>query len=159
MGSLLERLAEREAAARGRVERLRAEIASLSAELAAVEETVSRLVVTRETVLSVLAADDDGDAGVAAPPAAAEAGDAVAGSAAYRQVLDVFAGAGRPLRAKDVCQALGAGSEPRQVEGMRAKLKRLVRRRVLAEPEPGQFVMAGPAAVAGPVVTTGEEEQ
>ncbi|GAA2688214.1 hypothetical protein GCM10009864_72620 [Streptomyces lunalinharesii] len=34
--------------------------------------------------------------------------------------------AGEGLRAKDVCQALGPGTEPRHTEGIRAKLKRLV---------------------------------
>ncbi|MCW2913905.1 MAG: hypothetical protein JWN52_1973 [Actinomycetia bacterium] len=47
MGSLLEELARREAAARERVERLRGQ-------LAAEEEALSRLVITRETVEEVL---------------------------------------------------------------------------------------------------------
>jgi len=70
MGSLLQRLEDREAAARGRVGQLRAEIASLSAELAVVQETLSRLAITRETVLSVLAGEDE-DPGMAVAGCAA----------------------------------------------------------------------------------------
>ena len=152
MGSLLERLAEREAVVRGRVERLRAEIAALSAELAGEEEVLSRLTATRETVLDLLAGDEQdvvADRGVAAPPAVA-ADDRVPGSGVDERVVDVFAAAGRGLRAREVCQLLDIGAENRQVEGMRSKLKRLVRRGVLAESEPGMFVMAGASGAAGP---------
>jgi hypothetical protein len=157
MGSLLERLAEREAVVRGRVERLRAEIAALSAELADEEKVLSRLTVTRETVLDLLAGDEQaGDErdvvagrGVAAPPAVA-VDDRVPGSGVDERVVDVFAAAGRGLRAREVCRLLDVGAEDRQVEGMRSRLKRLVRRGVLAEPEPGMFVMAGGSGAAGP---------
>jgi hypothetical protein len=154
MSSLLERLEERAAAARSRVERLHAQIASLSAELAAEEQTLSRLTITRETVLTMLAGDDepgtgvDRDAGVAASPVVSAA-PAVPMPAAYQQLLDVFTAAGQPLRAKQVCQALGTGTEARQVEKTRVRLKRLVDRGVLSEPEPGMFVMADAADTAG----------
>src|SRR5262249_24184247 len=121
MDSLLQRWEEHEAAARGQVEWLRAQIASLSARLNAEEETLSRLGITRQTVLSVLG---DDDAGVATPTAVP--GEAVPVSAAERRVLDVFAAAGGPLRARQVCQELQEGSEPRQVERTRHRLKRLV---------------------------------
>jgi hypothetical protein len=159
MGSLLERLAERETAARERIARLRAEIVSLSAELAGEEETLSRLAITRETVVGLLAGDDDASlpGPVAWPrvdPVAVP--ERVGVSAADRQVLDAFAAAGRPLRAKDVCQLLEVGADARQVEGMRHRLKRMVGRRVLAEPEPGMFVVAGPPVVVGPAATDTE---
>jgi hypothetical protein len=70
MESLLRRLEEREATARDQVERLRAQITSLSARLAAEEDTLSRLAITRQTVLTVLGDDDTPDAGVATPPVA-----------------------------------------------------------------------------------------
>lgn len=157
MGSLLERLEERETTVRGRAEWLRTEIASLSAELAGAEEALSRLAITRETVLSLLAGDDDRVVGVAWSVAVTAADDEVGASVADRQVLDVFSAAGGPLRAGQVCRALQSGTEHRQVEGMRHRLKRMVGQRVLAEPKPGMFVMADPAAAAGPVVA-GEEE-
>ncbi|MCM4085213.1 hypothetical protein [Paractinoplanes hotanensis] len=45
------------------------------------------------------------------------------------------------LRAKDVCLALGIGTEPKDTEGIRAKLKRLVNRHILAEGQPGLFTL------------------
>jgi hypothetical protein len=149
MDSLLQRLEEREAAARDHVERLRAQITSLSAQLAAGEDTLSRLAITRQTVLTVLG-EDTPSPGVATPPGAAD--DAV--PEASQQVLDVFAAAGQPLRVKDVCQAIGAGTDTRQVERMRARLKRLVGRGLLSEPHPGLFVTAGT-----PGTPVGKEDQ
>jgi len=52
----------------------------------------------------------------------------------------VLAAAGQPLRVKDVCQAIGAGTDTRQVERLRARLKRLAGRALLNEPHPGLFV-------------------
>ncbi|MFJ1706934.1 hypothetical protein [Kitasatospora sp. NPDC088346] len=49
--------------------------------------------------------------------------------------------AGGGLRAKDVCHALGLGIKPRNTEGAHAKLKRLVVRGILNEPEPGLFAL------------------
>jgi hypothetical protein len=65
---------------------------------------------------------------------------------AYRDVVEVVADAG-PLRARQVCQALGLGTEPKRREGMRIKLKRLVGRGWLVEVSPGLFACA--AGVAG----------
>src|SRR6266498_2204190 len=59
---------------------------------------------------------------------------------AYRDVLEVLADAGKPLRTRQIAAALGLGEQRRSVEGLRLKLKRLVRRGWLAEPEVGLFV-------------------
>src|SRR6266508_5715723 len=59
---------------------------------------------------------------------------------AYRDVLEVLADAGQGLRTKQIAAALGLGGEHRSVEGLRLKLKRLVRRGWLAEPSVGLFV-------------------
>ena len=59
---------------------------------------------------------------------------------AYRDVLEVLADAGQALRARQIAAALGLGEEPRSVEGLRLKLKRLVKRGWLAEPVAGLFV-------------------
>jgi hypothetical protein len=170
MGSLLGRLEAREEAARVRVEELRAEMAGLAERLAAAEELLSRLQITRQTVIEVLAGPDlpeDGavaaDAGTAAEgtalsgvadgatapsvvaaqgPAFKEDGDGWGLPVAYRDVWEVLVDAGVPLRAKQISVALGLGVEPRHVEGMRSKLKRLVRRGWLLEQAPGQFSCA-----------------
>ncbi|PJN32395.1 hypothetical protein CG747_42660 [Streptomyces sp. CB02959] len=57
------------------------------------------------------------------------------------EILAAFEKADGALRAKDVCQALDTGKEPRHVDGIRAKLKRLVSRGILTEPEPGLFAL------------------
>jgi hypothetical protein len=189
MGSLMAELEARQAAARGRAEALRARIAELTEQLAAEEGLLSRLGITRQTVVEILgggddhewgllegagggpggvAVEQDGDAGVraalrlngpvaraalAAVPVAARVGvgavtvpvwqvgveEAVL-PVAYRDVLEVLADAGKPLRARQIAAALGLGQEPRHVEGLRLKLKRLVQRGWLAEPAAGLFV-------------------
>jgi hypothetical protein len=45
------------------------------------------------------------------------------------------------LHVKDVCRALGTGDQPRHTENMRTKLKRLVGRDILTEPQPGLFAI------------------
>src|SRR6266540_2293071 len=57
MGSLLEALEAREQAARARVEALRAEMDRLAERLAAEQELLGRLEITRQTVIEVLAGD------------------------------------------------------------------------------------------------------
>lgn len=58
--------------------------------------------------------------------------------------MDAFAGLRRPLRARDLCTALDPPIEARNVEGIRSKLKRLVSRGILAETEPGLFILPRP---------------
>jgi hypothetical protein len=154
MGSLLERLEQREAAARERVEELRAEMDRLAERLADQEALLGRLEITKTTVLEVLTADDLGEEGTAASaqgpgtavqvpfftPNADGAGQRL--PVAYRDVVEVLADARVPLRASQVCRALGTGGEPRHREGMRSKLKRLVGRGWLVEAEPGLFAPA-----------------
>src|SRR6266540_2533651 len=167
LGSLMAELEAREAAAHARAEALRARIAELAEQLTAEEELCSRLGITRQMVLEILGGGDehgsgvlegadggpggvelDGDAGVRAPVRVGavrvpqwQAGleEAVL-PVAYRDVLEVLADAAQPLRAKQIAAALGLGEEPRSVEGLRLKLKRLVKRGWLAEPAVGLFV-------------------
>ena len=160
MGSLLEALQAREQAARTRVEALRAEMDRLAEHLAAEQELLGRLEITRQTVLEVLAGDglpgQDGvgigpdpqtGAAAAAPrmatkvPVFGQDGNGHGLPVAYRDVVEVLADAG-PLRAAQVCQAVGTGAESRHREGMRIKLKRLVERGWLVEAEPGLFACA-----------------
>lgn len=79
--------------------------------------------------------------------------DATVASPAYQHILAVFATTDHSghsgLRAKDICRALGTGTTAKDTEGLRAKLKRLVARGILTEPEPGLFSLAQPAT-SGP---------
>ena len=85
MGSLVDELQRREAAARAEAEELRGQIAELAEHLARAEERLSRLVITRETVdevLSEAAADvPAAELEVTAPPRRV-AGDRGGGGAA-----------------------------------------------------------------------------
>lgn len=155
--SLIEAVEAREVAARGRADRLREQIAGLSEELSQVEAELSRLRITRETVDEVLS---DGPAAAAVPVGGygggggavdgSGGGDARCGGVRGRHgdlaglpaVPVAFAEAEGPLRCKEVCTALGLGTQANHVEGMRSKLKRLVERHILVEIESGLFALA-----------------
>lgn len=57
----------------------------------------------------------------------------------YPRILALFNEAAGPLRARDVCGALGHEPLPKNIEGTRAKLKRLVKLDVLIEVDAGSF--------------------
>jgi hypothetical protein len=158
MGSLIEELKRREAAARAEADRLRARVEELSGELARAEEQVSRLVITREEVMRVLEEPPAGDTGrpgggLAGNPGTASPIGAVAvppwkeGTEpsvlprAYQDLLEVAAGAGRPLRAAEFAAATGLSTAKAKVEGLRSKLKLLASRGWLAGVPGGLFTL------------------
>ncbi|MDT0398526.1 MULTISPECIES: hypothetical protein [Streptomyces] len=57
----------------------------------------------------------------------------------YPRILAVFNEATSPLRARDVCQALDHELLPKNIEGTRAKLRRLVKLDILTEIDTGSF--------------------
>ncbi|MFI6495362.1 hypothetical protein [Streptomyces sp. NPDC050564] len=128
MKEILAKIEARQELIRDTVERLREQITHLTEQLAAAEDILNRLEITRATILEL--ATEDG----APPPDPLPPG--------YREILALFEQAEEGLRAKDVCRALGLGTEPRHTENTRAKLKRLVNRGILAEPEPGLFAQS-----------------
>jgi hypothetical protein len=150
MGSLIDELQRREAAARAEAEHLRGQIAELAERLAGVEEQLSRLVIARGVVDEVLAGTATAEvspvpgqpevkvspgagqlpaAGLAVPPWRAGAGGDVL-PRDYRDLLEVAEDAGRPLRAAQIAAAAGLSTDRGKVETLRAKLKRLVERGV-----------------------------
>jgi hypothetical protein len=161
MGSLIDELQRREAAARAQAEELRGQIAQLAERLAGVEEQLSRLVIAREVVDEVLdraAAEVSLASGraEAAAPAVPGRRSAVIGVLAvppwragaeadvlprdYRDLLEVAEDAGRPLRAAQFAAAAGLSTDRGKVETLRSKLKRLAERGWLAEEAgPGLF--------------------
>jgi hypothetical protein len=172
MGSLIDELQRREAAAREEAEELRGRIAQLTGRLAQADERLSRLMIARETVEEVLngagsqaAVTPDGAApsrsghlsavGVLAVPPWRPGLEASALPEAYRDLLEVAQDAGRPLRAGQIAAAAGLSTDKAKVEGLRAKLKRLAERGWLAEEAgPGLFGLparngAGEAAKPG----------
>jgi len=175
MGSLLEELARREAAARERAEAIREQIEDLRERLAAEEELVSRLVITRETVAEILGgaagpagqpsggAEVDGPDGVdeveavTSPLSSSPIGvmtvprwragmSASVLPRAYQDVLEVLVDSGGGMRAGKIVAALGLPVGAAKVEGMRSKLKRMVERGWLTEQSPGLFAVTGQVA-------------
>lgn len=126
--TVLDLIAAREAAASAARDQLREQQAKLAAEVAAIDAELADLAITRHTLTKILE-----DEMTAAEPAVI--------SEPYQQIIAVFTHDRGALRAKDVCQALGIGTEPKDTEGIRAKLKRLVNRQILTEAQPGQFTL------------------
>ena len=127
--TILDLIAARETAASAARDELREQQARLAAEMVAIECELADLATTRQTLTKILE-----DEVTASEPAVI--------SEPYQQILAVFTPGRGALRAKDVCQALGIGTEPKDTEGIRAKLKRLVNRQILTEAQPGLFTLA-----------------
>ncbi|WP_329595132.1 hypothetical protein OG298_02170 [Streptomyces sp. NBC_01005] len=81
---------------------------------------------------------------LALPPATPEPTEEPPVLPAYQQILDVFADAAGPMRARDLCQALDLPLKPKNIESTRHRLKRLVSLGVLAETDPGLFIQRRP---------------
>jgi hypothetical protein len=158
MGSLIEELERREAAARAGADGLRARIEELTEELARAEDQVMRLAIAREEVTRVLEeppgadpvlreAAPAGKPGPSSPigavtvPPWQEGGGASVLPRAYQDLLEVAEDAGRPLRAAEFAAATGQSTEKAKVEGLRSKLKLLVARGWLAGAPGGLFTL------------------
>jgi hypothetical protein len=109
--------------------RLRDQIAGLTARLGELDAESENLQITRKTLLNLPAPAPVDD------PPRTEAPE----HPAYQQILTVLADTGGPMRARDICEALDLPILPKNTEGIRSKLKRLVTRGILTEPEPGLF--------------------
>ena len=110
---------------------LREQIAKLTAELAAVDTELHELAVTRRTLTRLT---DQAEA--------AAIDDTTVAAPAYQQILATLGTATAPMRAKELCRALGMGTAPKDTEGMRSKLKRLVSRGIAIETGPGLSALA-----------------
>jgi hypothetical protein len=126
--TVLDLIAAREAAAATARDELREQMTKLAAEVAAIESELADLATTRQTLTKILEREV-----TSAEPAII--------SEPYQQILAVFTPDHGSLRAKDVCLALGIGTEPKDTDGIRAKLKRLVNRQILTEIQPGLFTL------------------
>jgi len=126
--TILDLIAARETAASAARDELREQMTKLAAEAAAIESELADLATTRQTLTKMLEHEV-----TASEPAII--------SEPYQQILAVFTPDRGALRAKDVCLYLGIGTEPKQTEGIRAKLKRLVNRQILTETQPGLFTL------------------
>lgn len=69
----------------------------------------------------------------------------------YRDIIEVLAGAAKPMQAKHIVPRIGLPAVTGKIEGTRGKLKRLVERGWLTEDEPGRFTVAHPGVGVEPV--------
>ncbi|WP_234321076.1 hypothetical protein [Streptomyces katrae] len=112
----------------GLAEDLRTKIDALQARLREAQIHLEHLAITRKTVTALA----DRIPAQADSPYLPEHPD-------HPRILTVFNEATGPLRARDVCQALDHELLPKNVEDIRAKLKRLVKLDVLTEVDVGSF--------------------
>jgi hypothetical protein len=157
MGSLVDELRRREAAARAEADRLRARMQELADELDRAEEQVTRLVIAREEVTLILegpvTAEPPGDGpagsslrpgspvGAVTVPPWRDGAEALVLPRSYQDLLEVAADAGRPLRAGEFAAAAGLPGDKAKVEGLRSKLKLLAARGWLAAEPGGLFAL------------------
>jgi hypothetical protein len=141
--SILDLITDRQTDVAAAIATLREQIGKLTDELRTAETELNDLATTRSTVTRLTATCD-----LPTP-------DGPLDNTAYQQIIAAFQTSDRrAMRAKDVCHALGLGTEPKDTEGVRAKLKRLVKRRILTEAEPGLFALTTPIAAAEPTTTS-----
>jgi hypothetical protein len=124
---LLDALDLQEQAARALADDLCEQIDGLQNRLREAETRLEHLAITRTTVTGLA------DRLPSAAPNLPKDPD-------YPRILAAFNHATGPQRARDVCQALGHELLPKNVEGTRAKLKRLVKLDILTEIDTGVFV-------------------
>ncbi|MGW1798500.1 hypothetical protein ACWCQN_21575 [Streptomyces sp. NPDC001984] len=135
LSPILEQIDARERTLSDEAEQTRARIEELTAHLHELDEETDNLRITRKTILGL--ADELPVTEAAPQPATPD-------HPAYQQILAVFADAGRQMRARDLCEALDLPILPKNTEGIRSKLKRMVSRGILTEPEPGLFTQPHP---------------
>ncbi|MFB7037521.1 MULTISPECIES: hypothetical protein [unclassified Streptomyces] len=131
--AVLARLEGREREIAAQAEAAREKIAELTALLDGFDTAAEEIRITRKTLLELP------DPQPPAPPAAK-----LPDHPAYQQIMAVFAAADAPLRARAVCEAMDVEIAPNNINNVRLKLKRLVDRGILTEPEPGLFTQPRP---------------
>jgi hypothetical protein len=135
---LLDKIDAREQALTREAGQTQARIDELTARLRELSEAISDLQITRKILIALAGQDDEAAAEPAGPSLV------LPDHPAYQQILDAFADLRRPLRARDLCQALDLPIVAKNTENIRSKLKRLVSRGILVETEPGLFAQPRP---------------
>ena len=149
MQSILDLITGRQAATAEAIAMLREQIGKLTDELRTAETELADLATTRTTLTRLTRINE------AAMPDTGALDNTV-----YQQIITAFqTGTSTTMRAQDVCHVLGIGTEPKDTEGVRAKLKRLVKRRILTEPQPGLFTLAAPAEPSEPAATSSPDSR
>ncbi|MFF8195705.1 hypothetical protein ACF05L_33655 [Streptomyces bobili] len=133
LGAVLARLEEQEREIAAQAEATRGRIAELTAPLEEFDRVAEEVRITRKTLLAL-----------PDPSPPAPLATKLPDHPAYQQILAVFAAADAPLRARAVCEAMDLEIAPSNVNNVRLKLKRLVERGILIEPEQGLFTQPRP---------------
>jgi hypothetical protein len=133
--AVLVQLEEREREIAAQAEETREQITRLTAVLDELGKAAEEVRITRRTLLELP------DPATPAPPASAPE---LPDGAAYQEIMAVFAQADGPLRARGVCEAMDLDPAPNNINNVRLKLKRLTGRNIVAETEPGLFVLPRP---------------
>lgn len=143
MSWILGQIGAKRAELEGRVELLRKELTDAQDELAEVH--AAERVVARIMTDARHAPDQDSDARDAKPFGMITVPVRGAGALPkdYAVLWELIATAPKPLTCKDLCAQLGWELLPKNTEGLRSKLKRMVERGWLAEERPGKFTAAG----------------
>lgn len=129
VASLLDKLADREQAVRTHADYLRVQLVLFTAQVSELETELADLATTRKILLTLEIDEHDPQP------------QSLPDNPVYQHILTALTDADRPVRAKDLCQALDLGTEPKNIEGMRSKLKRLAARGLITEAEPGRFAL------------------
>jgi hypothetical protein len=133
LGAVLARLEEREREITAQAEATREQIAQLTALLDELGRAAEEIRITRKTLLEL------SDPQPPAPPA-----PKLPDHPAYQQIMAVFATAGAPLRARQLCEAMDLEIAPNNINNTRLKLKRLTERGILVETEQGLYTQPRP---------------
>ena len=139
---MLEQIDQRRVELEGQADGLRKQLAQIEEEL--VELTAAARVVGRFLQSPASGAPDGAEASAPSAGLIPRRGEGELPQA-YARLWRFAASASGPVTCKDCCSEFDLGFEPRHIEGMRTRLKRLVERGWLIEPSPGRFT--GAAAV------------
>lgn len=149
-----------EVAARARVEELGVELDRISQQLAAAQEALAHVEITRATLLAVAASQPPAVVGSPAAPGVVASGSsgmmidrsqrvpvwhtglsAAALPDYYQPLFARLLESPEPVRCQQLATALGLDLVPKKIEGVRSKLKRLVERGWAVEAGPGLFAV------------------
>lgn len=128
LDTILGLINDRENTGRRTADQIRTQIATLTTELAQIDAELAALATTRSTLRELATTEFTAD-------------EPTVTSFAYQQILTVLGTATAGMRAKDICLALDIEPLHKNVEGIRAKLKRLVNRKLVTESETGIFAL------------------
>lgn len=133
LGAVLAHLEEQEREIAAQAEAIRTRITELTAQIAEYDRLAEEVRITRKTLLALPDPSPPTQSAVKLPD-----------HPAYQQIIAVFTAADTPLRARAVCEAMDLEITPSNVNNVRLKLKRLVERGILTEPEQGLFTQPRP---------------